>query len=148
MVDVTQPLTYRVQEMEGFGPFAEGGAFIPASGQTIELPPGSNPSTDTFSHDGPDLVITTPEGDTLVITDFFMFDPPPDFVAVGGGYCGGELIAHLAGPANPGAFAGNDLHVGQPIGQISTVSGDVTVTRINGLKVTLKEGDPVFMGDG
>ena len=101
-----------------------------------------------FSHQGPDLLITGKNGEQVLVRDFFKSSNPPDLVTDGGLILKGEIAARLAGPLAPGQIAqAADGSPTEPIGRISTIDGDVEIERVDGTRVTVAEGDPVFQGD-
>ena len=120
-----------------------------SSGDTLVLPNGLNPATADYAHDGPDLVLTWPDGSEVVVTDYFMVDPQPALASEQGAEVPGDLAARLAGPATPGmvAQAGAEGVAEQPIGQVEKLAGTVTAIRADGTRVELQLGDPVYQGD-
>jgi len=123
---------------EGVGSFA----LDASTGDTLTLPEGLNPATADFAPDGPDLVMTWPDGSQVTVTDFYMVDPQPDLMSEGGAKVDAELAARLAGPVAPGMVAEAGPGVAeQPIGQVEKLDGTVTVVRADGTKVELKVGE-------
>ncbi|MBL4615165.1 MAG: FecR domain-containing protein, partial [Magnetovibrio sp.] len=119
------------------------------SGETLVMPDGLNPATADYAHEGPDLVLTWPDGSEVIVKDYFMVDPQPDLASSEGAEVSGDLAARLAGSATPGmeAQAGSDAVAEQPIGQIEKLVGMVTAIRADGTRVELKLGDQVYQGD-
>ncbi|MEG3617823.1 hypothetical protein V5T82_05090 [Magnetovibrio sp. PR-2] len=130
---------------------AEGESFVldASSSDTLVLPEGLNPATADYQHDGPDLVLTWPDGSEVVIKDFNTVDPQPDFQSDQGAEVRADLADHLADANTPGmvAQAGSEGVQEQPIGTVDKVEGTVTVIRVDGTRVELQPGDPVFQGD-
>ncbi|MBF0249593.1 MAG: tandem-95 repeat protein, partial [Alphaproteobacteria bacterium] len=139
------PTLYRSPETTGGGG-ASAGVYVHATGDEVLLPPGFNPAEVDFVRAGPDLVMTTPDGEEVVVTDFFMQETPPTLVTDGGAHFDGDLVARLAGSPTPAQVAGT-AGASEAIGRVVNIDGEVTITRADGTKVTLNEGDPVFLGD-
>ncbi|HEY9079783.1 DUF4114 domain-containing protein [Magnetovibrio sp.] len=119
------------------------------SGDTIVIPEGLNPATADYAHEGPDLILTWPDGSEVVVKDYFMVDPQPTLASEQGAEVPGDLAARLAGPVAPGmvAQAGAEGVTEQPIGQVEKLVGTVTAVRADGTRVELQAGDPVYQGD-
>ncbi len=101
-----------------------------------------------FTHQGPDLLITGRNGEQVLVRDFFKNSNHPDLVTDGGLILKGDIAARLAGPLAPGQIAqAADGSPTEPIGRITTVDGNVEIERVDGTRVTVTEGDPVFQGD-
>ncbi|MFC1673561.1 FecR domain-containing protein, partial [Pseudomonadota bacterium] len=119
-----------------------------ASANPLTLPEGLNPATADFAHEGPDMVMTWPDGSQVTVTDYFMVDPQPDLMSDQGAKVDADLASRLSGPSAPGMVAEAGAGVAeQPIGQIEKLAGTVTAVRADGTKVELKVGDQVFQGD-
>ena len=98
---------------------------------------------------GPDLVLSGADGEKLLVRDYFSSDIPPNLLSdVGGVQLLGRSVELLVGPQNPSVFAQTtELLPVEPIGVVDTVAGEVIAARLDGSKVRLKLGDPVFQGD-
>jgi len=119
-----------------------------SSSDALTLPGGLNPAMAEFSHEGPDMVMSWPDGSQVTVTNYFMADPQPSLVSDQGATVSGELAARLAGPVAPGMVAQTGAGVSeQSIGQIEKMTGTVTVIHADGTKVDLQVGDQVFQGD-
>ena len=115
---------------------------------TVQLPEGVTINSDSFAREGHDLVITKSDGSTAVVEDYFASEPPATLMTETGGRLSGNLVTKLAGPENPGEYAQADgPQLGEPIGHVDQMDGEVTVIRADGTKVTLEVGDPVYQGD-
>ena len=102
-----------------------------------------------FERSGPDLIITGPDGESVLIRGYFNNPNPPDLVAPGGAVrLQGQTAEILAGPITPGQMA-QAVEVAQvePIGTVESLEGTVEATRADGTKVTLSKGDPVYQED-
>ncbi len=130
---------------------ASGETFVDlnANGPTV-LPGGEDVLLSEYAHIGPDLQITLPSGDTIVVVDYFAGDaPPPDLVTEGGAVVNGALVTQLAGPMVPDtqvAQTGTSDALGEPAGSVDTLKGMVVAVR-GGVEVELGAGDPVYEGD-
>ena len=101
-----------------------------------------------FDRQGGDLVIEGPDGEKVIVTDYFDQPNPPDITTSDGVKLNGETATVLAGPRVDGAFAqAQELAQVQPIGTIETLEGGVEVTRADGTIVVLQIGDAVYQGD-
>jgi len=115
---------------------------------TVQLPEGVTVNSDSFAREGHDLVITKSDGSTAVVEDYFASEPPATLTTETGGRLSGNLVTKLAGPENPGEYAqAGGPQLGEPIGHVDQMDGEVTVIRSDGTKVTLEVGDPVYQGD-
>ena len=101
-----------------------------------------------FEREGSDLHLTGPEGQELIVHDFFDQNPPPDIATTEGVVLKGSVVTQLAGPLAPGQYAqAAPSGSTESIGRVETASGSVSATRVDGTEVTLSQGDAVFAGD-
>ncbi|CCG07417.1 FecR domain-containing protein [Pararhodospirillum photometricum] len=136
----------------GLSPWSDGGA-----GLTILSLDGSSPVIGDsglllhgiYSRDGADLLIVDGQGHGVIVTDYFLKDPPPALVSAEGARLEGDVVARLAGSATPGqvAQAGPASGTSVPIGTIEKVTGAVVITRADGTRIEPRAGDPVFEDD-
>ena len=118
------------------------------AGTTQVVPGGAWILKAQFVRQGSDLMLTGPDGQQVLLRDFFRLPDPPDLITEGGQLISAELAIKLAGPLAPGQYAqAAPAGAGDPIGKVTTVEGKVQATRADGTQVLLKEGDPVFQGD-
>ena len=122
---------------------------IDASGaERIVVPGNANVRNAEFIREGADLILISPDGETIVIRDYFATDHPPDLVTEDGALLPADLVATLAGPDSPGQYAQADEAGGFiEVGQVETAEGEVTATRPDGTQVTLQVGSTIFQGD-
>ena len=102
-----------------------------------------------FERSGPDLLIAGPNGQNVVIRDYFNNVNPPDLIGPDGAVrLRGSTAEILAGPRAPGQVA-QTVEVAQvePIGKVESLEGTVEATRADGTKVTLAQGDAVYQED-
>jgi len=101
-----------------------------------------------FSRSGPDLKLIGPDGQELLIQDYFNQSPPPDLTTADGVVLHGAIATRLAGPIAPGQYAqAAPGTASEPIGRVETIAGEAKATRADGSQATLTQGDPVFAGD-
>jgi len=101
-----------------------------------------------YARFGPDLVISNDAGEKIVLVGYFENSVDMAVKGANGVIIPAHIVDILAGPEAPMQFAqAGGGALGEPIGQIDTLSGTVTVVRASGEKVTLKQGDPVYQGD-
>lgn len=99
---------------------------------------------------GPDLMIVGPDGQTVLLTDYFAMQSPPDLAGPGSMTISADLATKLAGPRAPGqvAQAGEQIaQAAEAIGTVTRLDGEVFATRADGTRVRLQSGDEVFQGD-
>ncbi|MGZ8410650.1 MAG: hypothetical protein ACXWVS_12140, partial [Hyphomicrobium sp.] len=96
-------------------------------------------------------MLVAPEGDSVLVRNFFAGSAPPDLVDDLGNRISGDFASQLANaPARQaeaiyGQSAGNaDL---LPIGTVDSAGGAISATHSDGTLVHLRLGDPVFRGD-
>jgi len=120
-----------------------------AGAEAVQLPSGFPIAEADFGRSGPDLVLTSPDGEQVVVRGFFAAETPPKLTLPEGAEFSGSLAAKLAGPQAPAqvAQAGPEATTAQPIGTVENLVGTVTVTRTDGTQTELEIGDPVFQGD-
>ena len=121
-----------------------------AIGPTV-VPGGDDLLLGDYARLGPDLQITLPTGDSVVVVDYFA-DPtaaPPALQTEAGAVMNGDLVSQLAGPMVPDiqvAQAGTSDALGDPAGHVDQLKGDVVALR-GGVEVELGAGDPIYEGD-
>lgn len=101
-----------------------------------------------FDRQGPDLVITGPDGQEIVLVGYFNMSPLPSLTGTGDMTLPASVIKVMAGQRAPQQLAQTgELQLGEPIGQIETAKGSVFAVRVDGTRVELKQGDPIYQGD-
>jgi VCBS repeat-containing protein len=117
----------------------------------FELPDVSYLLYGTLEQQGFDLVITNPEGDSVIVSDYFSFSPPPNLIIANGAGLSPEMVRSLM----PQSF-GNDISFAGPatsgatqikIGTVSIAYGDVQVKHADGTVEELNRGDTLYKGD-
>jgi len=118
------------------------------SGDEVSLPDVSWLTSATFHRQGPDLILESPSGERIFLIGYFDSASPMDLVGLGGANIPAHIVNVLSGSRTPGQFAqAVDTNSVEPIGQIETVEGGVFAVRVDGTRVSLKQGDPIFQGD-
>ncbi len=115
---------------------------------TVVVPGGDTLLLADFVRQGPDLVLSLPSGEKILIKGYFLTDQPPILSTEAGAVVAPEDATLLAGPRAPGQYAqatapGTD----QAIGQVNQIEGQVFATRADGTRVALEVGSDVFQGD-
>ncbi len=116
-----------------------------AEGNTVDLPDASFVRDADIQRDGMDLVLEGPDG-TIVIEGYFAADPAPDLVAPDGSTLTPELVNSFAHSDSQYADAGS-MNDASPVGSVQEVSGEATVTRLDGSVEVIISGTPIFQGD-
>ena len=100
-----------------------------------------------FSRNNTDLIAISPSGKKLVLVDYFANFELPNIYTENGLQLKGNTVNYLAGPLAKGKYAQvADTNI-LSIGEVSTVSGTVKATRLDGTTTNLSVADPVFQGD-
>ncbi|WP_417830706.1 tandem-95 repeat protein [Terasakiella sp.] len=121
---------------------------VDSTNAEVNLPPSFNIATVQFDRAGPDLIVTSADGEKILVTNYFASGSQPAITLPNGVALPAHIVHKLAGPIAPKQVA----QVGQaqglePIGKVETADGQVEAVRADGTRVTLKVGDPVFQGD-
>ena len=79
-------------------------AVLDAAGQTnLVVPFGVMLLKADFVREGPDLLLIGPNGEQVLVRDYFSVEPPPNLLTEGGAVLSADTVLALAGPAAPGA---------------------------------------------
>ena len=118
------------------------------SGGHLTVPGDFLPSA-AFVRSGDDLRLTGPDGQVVIVRDYFGTDSPPDLVSASGATIEAGLAARLAGPLAPGQYAqaAGGSALGSAIGKVGVADGAVKVTHADGTQTVLHRGDPIYQGD-
>jgi hypothetical protein len=107
-----------------------------------------------FFPQGPDLLLTGPDGAQVLIRDFYNLENPPGLTTDAGGVISADLAIKLAGPMATGQLAlvqdspfSELAQVAESIGRVEATDGLVEAIRVDGTKVALSKGDDIFQGD-
>lgn len=115
-------------------------------GQThLDLPDASFIRDADFQRDGVDLVLDGSKG-TITIEGYFSAEQPPTLTGPDGGSLSPQLVQSFV--HNPAQFAQvASMNDESPIGEVSGVTGDATITRLSGQIEPIAHGTPVYQGD-
>jgi hypothetical protein len=104
-----------------------------------------------FIQDGTDLKIDFQDGQDIVIHDYFLQSSAPDLTNTNGQSLSGQLVDSFLINKNMQYAQGDqimsDENGAQPIGQITETSGDVNITRGDGLLIKAENGTLIYQGD-
>ena len=100
-----------------------------------------------FHRTNSDLIATTPEGKEIVFVDYFSNFELPSIITENGLLLKGSVLKALAGPLAKGQYVQATGDGALSIGEVSSVTGTVKATRLDGTTSNLNNGDPVFQGD-
>ena len=115
---------------------------------SVEIPGGAFFQSAEYVREGPDLLLVGTDGQTVLVRDYFANETPPDLTSDLGGRIAGDVAARLAGSAAPGQYAqAQATGTAEAIGHVDTLDGNAFATRVDGTRVSLGTGDPIFRGD-
>lgn len=114
--------------------------------QRVELPDASFVRDADISRDGADLVLTT-NGGTVIVEGYFAQNNPPNLQAPDGSVLTHNLVESFARSEMRFAEAGDSKSDASPIGAVQEISGEATVTRLNGTVEVVGVGTPIYEGD-
>jgi hypothetical protein len=114
-------------------------------GPIVELPDASYVRDADMVRDGMDLVLDGPQG-AIVIKGYFASEQTPNLVAPDGSTLTPALVESFA--KSPAEFAQNASMTDEsPVGAVQEVSGEATVTRLDGTVEEIAIGTPIYQGD-
>ncbi|MBF0462351.1 MAG: putative Ig domain-containing protein, partial [Magnetococcales bacterium] len=136
------------------GEGSSGGGWVPIADAALFL-------HGELAREGDALVIISPEGDRLVVADYFVTDPPPILSAPNGAFLLPETVALLlpggasgllvAGPVPEHAVAAGEAGTGKvgggAIGKVKGITGAATARSQGGESHDLQVGQDVFEGE-
>ena len=119
------------REQEGFSGDGEIVVLKALSGDQLVIPNPTMLLVAEFVLEGPELLLIGPDGDRVLIQDYFTLTEPPVLMTEGGAMMPPYLVALIAGPAAPGQYAQTEGGVEpQPIGRVDEMVGTVTASRV------------------
>lgn len=112
----------------------------------LELPSGDFIANASMTREGNDLVLQTPNGETVVVEGYFTATPAPTLHADNGTALTPNLVDSFL--RSPMEYAANETASdASPVGAIEEVKGNATVTRADGTVETITAGTPIYEGD-
>ena len=132
--------------LKEINPTSEGNDKLFFSKACIEDAPFWLPKA-SFSRTDTDLIAISPDGKKVFFIDYFTNFELPSIHTENGLVLKGSLLQTLAGPLAKGQYAQATADGALSIGEVSSISGTVKATRLDGNVFELSTGDPVFQGD-
>ncbi len=114
-------------------------------GNTLDLPDASYVRDADIGRDGMDLVLNGPDG-TIIVEGYFAADPTPNLTAPDGETLTPELVESFAHSPMQYADAGS-MNDASPVGAVQEVSGEASVTRLDGSIEPIAQGTAIYQGD-
>ncbi len=114
--------------------------------QRVELPDSSFVKDADITRDGVDLVLETDTG-TVVIEGYFTAEPAPNLYAPDGTALTPNLVNAFTHGGDQYADSGMMASDLSPVGAVQEITGNATVTRVNGAVETIGIGTPIYAGD-
>ena len=118
---------------------------LSAHDSAVDLPDNSFVRDADMSRDGMDLVLEGPGG-TVVIEGYFAAQPAPNLVSPDGMHLTPNLVDSFLSSGSEYANAGS-MTDESPVGGVSEVTGEATVTRVDGTVEPVTIGTPIYQGD-
>lgn len=112
---------------------------------SLDLPDASFVKDSHIGRDGMDLVLHGPKGE-VVVEDYFAQAQSPTLVAPDGSTLTPNLVNSFV-TSNPIYADAGSMNDESPVGAVQEMSGDATVTRVDGSTETLQLGAPIYQGD-
>ncbi len=115
----------------------------------IILPDESFINDATIVKEGDNLVLTSPNGEIVVIEEYFTTTDSVDITSPNGGFLSSELIDSFIETSHSGQYANLSSSVNDtsPAGQMTDVKGEVWILRADGTRVGGQEGSLLYEGD-
>jgi hypothetical protein len=119
----------------------------PAPGEAVSVPDARFISQADMLRDGQDLILEGPDGESVVIQDYFAMEPSPMITAPGGVQLTPELVDSFVRSAHPQFAAAEQANDESAIGVIQEVKGAASITRVDGTTEPATAGAAVHQGD-
>lgn len=114
-------------------------------GSKVELPDATYVRDAAIVRDGADLVLDGPNG-TVTVEGYFNAAEAPDLVTPEGYTLTPELVDSFA--RSPSQFAQSDtMNDVSPVGAVDEMSGEASITRLDGSVEPITIGTPIYQGD-
>jgi len=114
-------------------------------GTSVELPDASYIRDAAYKRDGADLVLDGPQG-TITVEGYYTAAETPNLVAPDGQTLSPELVNSFTTSA-PQYAQSASMNDASAVGAVDEVSGDATITRLDGSVSPITIGTPVYEGD-
>ena len=115
--------------------------------ETLTLPEGDFISQGDIMRDGQDLVLQSTDGHQVVVEGYFAALPAPTLTTPGGSMLTPELVQSFAQSHNQQYAAADTAHDASAIGLIKEISGEATITRVDGTSEKAALGAEIHQGD-
>ena len=115
----------------------------------VRLPDGIEASSCELTRDGQDLVMTTPDGEVFIVENYFAMADAPVIISDSGALLSPALVLSFIKPAagDVQVAATEQANDASPVGEVTEVSGEATVTHADGSKEKISSGTQIFEGD-
>lgn len=115
---------------------------------TVHLPEGVELSALDISRDGQDLILTSPDGETYVVENYFLLPDAPVILSASGSILSPGLVQSFLTQHGDVRVAAVDAANDQsPVGEVTEIKGEATVTHADGSKEKITSGTKIFEGD-
>lgn len=112
----------------------------------VDLPDATFVRDADITRDGTDLILEA-NGETVIIEGYFTVEPTPMLSAPDGTRLTPELVESFTRGGNEYANTGTQANDASPVGAVQEISGEATVTRLDGSVETIGLGTPIYPGD-
>lgn len=120
---------------------------ISADGQDRIAVPGNEFIADSdMSRDGQDLVLSSPDGSTVIVEGYFSAEPSPMIAGPHGASLSPDLVNSFLS-ASPQYAQASTMTDESPVGAVEEIKGNATVTHADGSSENLTIGSPIYEGD-
>ena len=118
---------------------------LQVDGSQVELPDASFVRDAAIVREGADLVLDGPNG-TITVEGYFNAAETPDLVTPEGYTLTPELVESFA--RSPSQYAQNEtFNDVSPVGAVDEITGEASITRMDGSVEPITLGTPVYQGD-
>ncbi|NBX65861.1 MAG: hypothetical protein EBQ96_02580 [Proteobacteria bacterium] len=120
----------------------------PDASGTIHIPEGMEVGSLNFTREGQNLVLTAPDGTVLVIEGYFSAAEAPLILSEGGAMLSPQLVQSFLKTSGDVEVAASETASDKsPVGEVTEVNGEATVTRADGTKEKITSGTDIYEGD-
>ncbi|MCI5061250.1 MAG: FecR family protein, partial [Alphaproteobacteria bacterium] len=113
---------------------------------TIEVSGNEFIADATMTREGQDLRLESPEGESVVIENYFMAEPAPVIQSPDGSILTENLVESFLQSSAQYAQSAS-LSDESPVGAVEEVNGEATVIRVDGTSEPITLGTPIYQGD-